>query len=53
MPYIPPYNYYFTLEEYDQYVLAQIKIPLCYKDIIDAFKRRNRDNSGEPIGIFQ
>ena len=51
MPDGPPNPDYFTPEEYDQYVLAQIKIPLDDEEVIATVSRRQRKINGKPIGI--
>ena len=40
----------FTPEEYNQYVLSQIKMPLCDKELITTVKWHKRDINGKPIG---
>ena len=52
MPDIPPNPDSFTPEEQDQYILAQIKMPLSDKEVITMVKRRKRDTNGKPVGIF-
>ena len=52
MPDGPPNPDYFTPEEYDQYVLAQIKMSLGDEEVIATVKRRKRDNNGKPIEIY-
>ena len=41
----------FTPEEYNQCVLAQLKISLGCKEVIAAVKRRKSKNNDKPIGI--
>ena len=52
MPDVLPNHDSLMPEEYDQYISAHIKIPLCVKDFIALVKRRKGENSGKPIGIF-
>ena len=51
MPDIPHNPDSFTPEEYNQYILAQIKIPLSDKEVISMVKWRKRDTNGKPVGI--
>ena len=51
MPDGPPDPDYFTPEGYNQYVLAQIKIPLGNEEFIAMVKRLKRNINGKPIGI--
>ena len=48
----PPDPGSFTPKEYDQYVSAQIKIPLGGEEVIATVKHRKHDNIGKPIGIY-
>ena len=51
MPDIPPNPDSFTPEEYDQYILAQIKMPPSDKEVITMVKLRKRDTNGKHVDI--
>ena len=51
MPDIPPNPDSFTPEEYDQYILAHIKMPPSDKEVITMVKLRKRDTNGKHVDI--
>ena len=47
----PPNPDSFTLEEYDQFILTQIKMPLSDKEFIATVKQKKRNINVKPVGI--